>query len=73
MTYVIKAFITVIGGGAVALSGTGAASVLFGAVSEIVTFLSRPVVGEVALLVVAIVLLRLLPHGITGRYFRKGL
>ena len=73
VTYVIKAFITVIGGGAVALSGTGAASVLFGAVSEIVTFLSRPVVGEVALLVVAIVLLRLLPHGITGRYFRKGL
>ena len=73
VTYVIKAFITVIGGGAVALSGTGAASVLFGAVSEIVTFLSRPVVGEVALLVVAILLLRLLPHGITGRYFRKGL
>ena len=72
-TYVIKAFITVIGGGAVVLSGTGAASVLFGAVSEILTFLSRPVVGEVALLVVAIVLLRLLPHGITGRYFRKGL
>lgn len=73
VTYVIKAFITVIGGGGVALSGTGAASVLFGAVSQTVTFLSRPVVGEVALLVVAIILLRLLPSGITGRYFRKGL
>ncbi len=73
ITYVIKAFITVIGGGAVALSGTGAASMLFGTVSQAVTFLSRPVVGEVALLVVAIVLLRLLPYGITGRYFRKGL
>ena len=73
VTYVIKAFITVIGGGAVALSGTGAASVLFGAVSQAVTFISRPVVGEVALLVVAIILLRLLPSGITGRYFRKGL
>lgn len=72
-TYVIKAFITVIGGGAVALSGTGAASILFGTVSQAVTYLSRPVVGEVALLVVAIILLRLLPHGITGRYFRKGL
>ncbi|MEC7488336.1 MAG: branched-chain amino acid ABC transporter permease [Pseudomonadota bacterium] len=73
VTYVIKAFITVIGGGAVALSGTGAASILFGAVNQAVTFLSRPVVGEVALLVVAIILLRLLPNGITGKFFRKSL
>ena len=73
VTYVVKAFITVIGGGAVALAGTGAAASLFGAVSQIVTFISRPVVGEVALLVVAIILLRMLPNGITGRYFRRGL
>ena len=73
VTYVIKAFITVISGGAVAFSGTIAASILFGAVNQTVTFLSRPVVGEVALLVVAIVLLRLLPNGITGKYFRKSL
>ena len=73
VTYVVKAFITVIGGGAVALAGTGAAATLFGAVSQIVTFISRPVVGEVALLVVAIILLRMLPYGITGRYFRRGL
>ncbi len=73
VTYVVKAFITVIGGGAVALSGTMAASSLFGTVGQVFTFLSRPVVGEVALLVVAIMLLRLLPHGITGKFFRKGL
>ena len=46
---------------------------LFGAVSQIVTFLSRPVVGEVALLAAAIILLRLMPRGITGRFFRKSL
>ena len=73
VTYVVKAFITVIGGGAVALTGTAAASSLFGTVSQAVTFLSRPVVGEVALLIVAIILLRLLPSGITGRYFRRSL
>lgn len=73
ITYVVKAFITVIGGGAVALAGTGAAASLFGTVYQAVTFASRPVVGEVALLVVAIVLLRLLPNGITGRYFRRSL
>jgi branched-chain amino acid transport system permease protein len=72
-TYVVQAFITVIGGGAVALAGTGAASALFGTVRQAVTFVSRPVVGEVALLVVAIVLLRLLPNGITGRFFRRSL
>lgn len=73
VTYVVKAFITVISGGVVALAGTTAASALFGTVSQAVTFVSRPVVGEVALLIVAIVLLRLLPKGITGRYFRRSL
>ena len=72
-TYVVKAFITVISGGATALTGTTLAAALFGFTSQAAAFLSRPVVGEVALLVVAIVLLRLLPTGITGRYFRKAL
>jgi len=73
ITYIAKAFITVICGGAMALSGTAAASVLFGTVNQVVTFLSTPIIGEVALLVAAIILLRLLPAGITGRFFRSGL
>jgi branched-chain amino acid transport system permease protein len=72
-TYIAKAFITVIGGGATVLAGTAAASVLFGSVSQLVTFVSTPIIGEVALLVTAIVLLRLLPEGITGRFLRRGL
>ncbi len=72
-TYVVKAFITVISGGATALTGTTLAAALFGLTSQAAAFLSRPVVGEVALLVVAVVLLRVLPTGITGRYFRKAL
>jgi branched-chain amino acid transport system permease protein len=73
ITYIAKAFITVICGGATVLAGTAAASVLFGTVNQIVTFLSTPVIGEVALLAAAVVLLRLLPAGITGRFFRSGL
>jgi branched-chain amino acid transport system permease protein len=42
-------------------------------VLTIFTFLTTPVFGEVALLVVAIVLLRLLPRGITGRFLRRAL
>ena len=73
ITYIAKAFITVICGGATVLAGTAAASVLFGTVNQVVTFLSTPIIGEVALLAAAVVLLRLLPAGITGRFFRSGL
>lgn len=72
-SYIARAFITVIGGGAVALSGTISASALFGSISQFVAFITTPVIGEVALLAAAIVLLRMLPEGITGRFFRRGL
>jgi branched-chain amino acid transport system permease protein len=72
-TYIAKAFITVISGGATVLAGTAAASVLFGTVSQSVTFFTTAIIGEVALLATAIVLLRFLPQGITGRYFRRSL
>ncbi len=73
VAYVAKSFITVIGGGAAILSGTVSASALFGTINQIATFATTPVFGEVALLAAAIVLIRLLPQGITGRFFRRGL
>lgn len=72
-TYIAKAFITVISGGASILAGTAAGSVLLGLVNGIFSFLTGPTFGEVALLLAAIVLLRLMPRGITGRFFRKSL
>jgi urea transport system permease protein len=72
-TYIAKAFITVISGGTAILAGTAAAASLLGAMNGIVTFVTGPTVGEVALLGAAIVLLRLMPSGITGRFFRKSL
>ena len=71
--YVAKCFITVIGGGASIVMGTAAASTLFGAVNQIATYVTTPVFGEVALLAAAIVLIRALPQGITGRFFRGSL
>ena len=73
VAYVAKSFITVIGGGAAILSGTISASAVFGTINQIATFVTTPVFGEVALLAAAIVLIRLLPQGITGRFFRRGL
>ncbi|MEA3122632.1 MAG: urea transport system permease protein [Paraburkholderia sp.] len=73
VAYVAKSFITVIAGGPAILSGTISASALFGTINQIATFVTTPVFGEVALLVAAILLIRLLPQGITGRFFRKRL
>ncbi len=72
-TYIAKAFITVISGGASILAGTTAASALLGGINGIMAFVTGPTLGEVALLVTAIILIRLLPTGITGRFFRKSL
>lgn len=71
--YVAKSFITVIGGGAAFVTGTASASVLFGAINQIATYATTPVFGEVALLAAAIVLIRVLPQGITGRFFRRSI
>ena len=71
--YIARAFITVITGGASILAGTLSASSLLGTVSTLGTFLSTPVFGEVAMLLVAVLLLRLLPRGITGRVMRRAL
>jgi branched-subunit amino acid ABC-type transport system permease component len=71
--YIAKSFITVITGGAAMLAGTASASGLLGSVSTLGTFFTTPVLGEVLMLAVAIVLLRLLPQGVTGRFFRRAL
>ncbi|MBV8535408.1 MAG: branched-chain amino acid ABC transporter permease [Alphaproteobacteria bacterium] len=72
-SYIGRAFITVIGGGAAPLTGTATASTLFGIINQIATFASNPVYGEVALLLAAIILIRFMPQGITGRFFRRHL
>lgn len=73
VAYVAKAFITVISGGAAIVAGTLSASALLGTLNTLATFLVTPVIGEITLLFAAIVLLRLLPQGITGRFFRRAL
>ncbi|MEK0432029.1 MAG: hypothetical protein RL700_236 [Pseudomonadota bacterium] len=69
--YIAKAFITVITGGAAVITGTLSSSVIFGTINQIVSFGSTPVIGEIAMLAFAVVLLRLMPQGITGRFFRN--
>ena len=68
--YVAKAFITVISGGASVIIGTALSAALLGAIDTGATFATTPVIGDVALLFAAVMLLRILPKGLTGRLFR---
>jgi branched-chain amino acid transport system permease protein len=70
--YIAKAFITVITGGAAVISGTLSSAIVFGTINQLVSFAAHPVIGEIAMLALAIILLRLMPKGITGRFFRDG-
>lgn len=68
--YIAEAFITVIVGGPALIAGLISSAGLLGVINQIFSFVATPVVGEMALLVVAVVVLRLLPQGITSRFFR---
>lgn len=68
--YIAKAFITVIAGGPSLIAGLFSSAGFFGIVNQVFTFAISPVIGEVALLVAAVVLLRLLPQGITAKFFK---
>ncbi|WP_131118109.1 branched-chain amino acid ABC transporter permease [Lichenihabitans psoromatis] len=71
--FIAKAFITVVGGGASILAGTASAAMLFGFINQLGSYFTTPVFGEVILLVAATVLIRILPEGITGRFFKGSL
>lgn len=69
--YVGRAFMTVVVGGPGVLSGTASAAGLLGGVNALVSNAATSVLGTAALLVVAIVILRFLPTGISGYWERR--
>lgn len=69
--YIGKAFITVICGGDAIFAGTAIASILFGSINQVTTIVSTAEFGEVALLIGALLMLRLLPQGISSIVSRR--
>lgn len=69
--YIAKSFITVIAGGPAVIIGTITSATFFGTISQVFTLLFTPGAGQIALLIAAVLLLRLLPRGITGRFFKE--
>ena len=69
-TYIAKAFITVISGGTSIVVGVFSSATLFGLITQAFSFATTPIFGEIALLVAAVLVLYMLPQGITGRFFK---
>lgn len=70
LAFIAKIFITVIVGGSVVLLGTSTAATVLGVVESMVSHVSTPIYGQVAVLALALVLLRLLPKGVSGLWQR---
>jgi branched-subunit amino acid ABC-type transport system permease component len=68
---VSSAFMTVVLGGPAVLIGLVAASGVLGASRELVSNFATPVLGTATLLIVAMVLLRVLPNGISASWKRS--
>ncbi len=67
-SYVARAFVTVISGGAAMVTGMISAAALFGPIEALLSFATTPVIGQAGLLAAAIILLRLMPEGISGLF-----
>lgn len=65
-TFLVEAFVMVVVGGASVLVGTTGAGVLLGAINAVFSNLFGTFVGRMALLITTILVIRVLPQGITG-------
>lgn len=69
--YVARSFMTVVVGGPGVVTGTSAAATLLGGIENAVSSFLTPFFGQGALLVAAIVLIRFMPTGLSGRWGRQ--
>lgn len=64
--YVARAFVTVISGGGALITGFLSAATILGPVEALLSYFATPVVGQASLLLLAVIILRLLPTGVSS-------
>jgi branched-chain amino acid transport system permease protein len=70
-SYIARAFMTVVVGGPGVLTGTSAASAVLGSVEYGVSYATTPFFGVGAVLIAAILILRVMPNGLSARLKRE--
>lgn len=70
-TFVDRSFMGVIVGGQAIISGLSSAAAVLGSTQSIVAVLTQPFIGQAAMLVVALIILRVMPIGISGKWRRQ--
>lgn len=69
--FIVQAFVTVVVGGANALVGTAPAAAILGAIQSYLAATFGQTIGQIGLLLAVILVVRLLPKGISG-FFARG-
>ena len=69
--FIIEAFVTVVVGGADVFLGTAPAGVLLGLVKATMTTWEGQLAGQIGLLVAVIIMIRVLPRGVSGLLLRE--
>ena len=70
-TFIVESFVTVVVGGANVLLGTAPAGLLLAAVRTLLNASQGQIVGQIGMLLAVIVIIRLLPEGISGLLARR--
>jgi branched-subunit amino acid ABC-type transport system permease component len=65
-SFIVESFVTVVVGGANVLLGTAPAGILLAAVRTTLNAWAGQIIGQIGMLVAVIIIIRLLPEGISG-------
>ena len=71
LTFVDRSFMGVIVGGQAIITGLSTAAAMLGVTQSVVGILTQPFIGQAAMLIVALVVLRILPIGVSGKWRRQ--
>ena len=70
-TFIVESFVTVVVGGSNVLLGTAPAGMLLAAVRTLLNASAGQVVGQIGMLLAVIVIIRILPEGVSGLIARR--
>jgi urea ABC transporter permease protein UrtB len=71
ITFIVEAFVTVVVGGSNVLLGTVPAAVVLGAIRTFLNAWQGQIIGQIGMLIAVILVIRVLPEGVSGWFARR--